>query len=174
MEAAFIRNQMLSKLEEFLIYQGKYHENLLKYGDDRKALLSDKENKSLHTIAKDIRALGQTATEMISEIELNAVMLTTLHEEFNEKLKLKITEINTALTIDYEGVSITRKQLRHSNFVASAGYDEKAEMMDIEFNTGKVYRYKNVPIDFFASIEMRSSLKGLRADLNVYDYEQLK
>ncbi|MBZ0243887.1 MAG: KTSC domain-containing protein [Bacteroidales bacterium] len=156
------------------MYQDKYHENLLKYGDDRKALMSEKEKKSLHTIAKDIRALGQAATEMMSEIELNTVLLTKLHEDFTEKLKQKIADSNAALTITHEGISITRQQLRHSNFVASAGYNEKAEMMDIEFNTGKVYRYKNVPSEFFASVETRSSLKGLRADLNAFEYEQIK
>ncbi len=111
---------------------------------------------------------------MIDEIETNTALLTTIHQNLVKTMGAKIAEIKRSLTIEHDGISISRNLLKHSNFVTSAGYDQQTKCMDIAFNTGKVYRYKNVPSTFYESLETRSSLKGLRNDLSAFEYEQLE
>lgn len=47
-----------------------------------------------------------------------------------------------------------------SSNVASVGYDEKSETLEIEFNNGTIYQYYNVPKPIYDEM-MLSTSKGM-------------
>lgn len=47
----------------------------------------------------------------------------------------------------------------NSTNILSIGYEEEAQMLEIEFNTKRIYRFSNVPPHVYASL-MRSSSHG--------------
>ena len=55
-----------------------------------------------------------------------------------------------------------------SSAIASIGYDESSCTLEIEFRTGTVYQYENVPENVYQGLVAASS-KGLYFDLHVRD-----
>lgn len=47
----------------------------------------------------------------------------------------------------------------NSSNILSVGYDKASQMLEIEFNTKRVYRYSNVPPHVYAGL-MKSSSHG--------------
>jgi hypothetical protein len=52
-----------------------------------------------------------------------------------------------------------RRQRLNSTSVRSVGYDEFSQDLEVEFSSGKIYRYHDVPYGMYASL-MRASSKG--------------
>ncbi len=55
-----------------------------------------------------------------------------------------------------------------SSAIASIGYEESSGTLEIEFRTGTVYRYENVPENVYQGLVTASS-KGLYFDQHVRD-----
>lgn len=49
-----------------------------------------------------------------------------------------------------------RQNVRSSN-IASIGYDESSETLEIEFNRGGIYQYSNVPLSVYNRLMIASS-----------------
>ncbi|WP_428033424.1 KTSC domain-containing protein [Amphritea sp.] len=62
-----------------------------------------------------------------------------------------------------------------SSNIASVGYDEATETLEVEFINSAIYQYYNVPINIYESL-MRESSKGqfLHAYIkNIYPYSRV-
>lgn len=55
-----------------------------------------------------------------------------------------------------------------SESIASIGYDEDAEVLEVEFATGAVYRYRGVPLDAFEDLRQAPS-KGAHFNRHIKD-----
>jgi hypothetical protein len=67
-----------------------------------------------------------------------------------------------------------RENVSSSN-LASVGYDEENEILEIEFNHGGIYQYFNVPInEYEALMSADSHGKYFAANIrNYYEYQKL-
>ena len=55
-----------------------------------------------------------------------------------------------------------------SESIASVGYDDDAEVLEVEFVTGAVYRYRGVPQDVFEDLRQAPS-KGAFVNRRIKD-----
>jgi hypothetical protein len=63
-----------------------------------------------------------------------------------------------------------------SSMIQAAGYDEQTSTLEVVFNSGKTYRYFEVPNSVYLEL-MESDSKGsyMRSDvIDCYPYEQVK
>jgi len=58
-----------------------------------------------------------------------------------------------------------RQNVRSSN-IASIGYDESSETLEIEFNRGGIYQYSNVPLSVYNRL-MNASSHGVYFASNI-------
>ncbi len=68
-----------------------------------------------------------------------------------------------------------RQQVRSSN-VVSVGYDERSQMLEVEFNTGAIYEYYGVPSCKHLALMRDSSIGGyLNAEIKRrYRYRKVR
>ena len=59
---------------------------------------------------------------------------------------------------DWSAISIQREEVRSSN-LASVGYSARAGVLEIEFHSGAIYRYRDVPAAVHAEL-MSAESKG--------------
>lgn len=59
---------------------------------------------------------------------------------------------------DWIEIMIERKEVASSN-LASVGYDARAKVLEIEFHSGAIYRYRDVPAEIHAGL-MSAESKG--------------
>lgn len=63
-----------------------------------------------------------------------------------------------------------------SSSLASVGYDEENEILEVEFNYGGIYQYFDVPKEEYEAL-MNAPSHGRYYSLNIrndYDYERIK
>jgi hypothetical protein len=60
--------------------------------------------------------------------------------------------------VDWIGIAIGRKEVTSSN-LASVGYDARAKVLEVEFRSGAIYRYRDVPAEIHAEL-MSAESKG--------------
>jgi hypothetical protein len=68
-----------------------------------------------------------------------------------------------------------RRSVKSSN-IASIGYDEALQLLEIEFNTGAVYQYKGVVKEIYEAL-MTAKSHGIYFNSmikNVYAFSQIK
>ncbi len=69
-----------------------------------------------------------------------------------------------------------RTPVKSSNLV-SVGYDQQQQILEIEFNTGSIYQYLNVPADLYNGL-MSADSQGRYFDAQIrnagYVYRQIK
>lgn len=53
-----------------------------------------------------------------------------------------------------------RREEVNSSMMAAFGYDEAAQVLEVEMNSGKIYRYKDVPLEEVDGLRSASS-KGV-------------
>jgi len=59
---------------------------------------------------------------------------------------------------DWSEILIQRKEVRSSN-LASVGYSARTKVLEIEFHSGAIYQYRNVPAEVHAEL-MSAESKG--------------
>jgi hypothetical protein len=162
--------QMLAKLEEFCFYTDKYIQELNK---ERKVIgreLSESELKEFDELSQQIITYKHSNSEIINELDIVAVRLTVLHNEYVTKHNSKINDLKAKLTNTHNEITITMRLLPYSTFAIAAGYLEEHQLMDLEFSSGKVYRYSKVPKELFEKIITKGSMRGLRQELNNFEF----
>lgn len=174
MDNQFIRQQTISKLEEFKLYYKRYIENVEKETANMALFLSEESKEEMKSVVKDLQHFDEKADEIIDDIQLVSVRLSVLYQEYLNILKTKKAELRAHLTIEHEGITIVRVPLTYSTFASSAGYDVATSTLDIEYSSGHVYRYKNVPKEFYEKMSNIKSMKGLRIELDKYEYIKIK
>ena len=60
------------------------------------------------------------------------------------------------------------RQLVRSSNICSVGYEVGIQMLEIEFHSGGIYRYSDVPEDIYRGL-MRASSKGSYFHQNIKD-----
>lgn len=174
MDRSFIRMQMLAKLEEFCFYSEKYLKELNK---ERKVIgveLTEEELKEFDDMTQQIFNFKHSSSEIIDEIDVIAIRLKSLYEEYVKRHNSKVIEYKNKYSFEYEGVTIKRKPLQYSTFAISLGYDADTQLMDIEFKGGKIYRYKNVPEEFYLKASVKNSLRDLKQELSNFEFVTIK
>ena len=71
-------------------------------------------------------------------------------------------------------ITVMKRQAVESSNIASIGYDEKNQILEIEFNHGGVYLYMDVPLDIYETL-MDADSHGKYFSANIRnDYEYVK
>jgi len=174
MENKFICQQAIAKLEEFKLYYKMYIENVKKESEIMQPLLSVELKQEIKDGILDIDEMDATADELISEIEIASSRITAVFNEYWNKLKKRQEDYIDQMTFEFDGVKIYRTPLKFSTFAISVGYDVTTNTLDIEYPTGHIYRYKNIPQDFYNSITINNIEKGLKTELESYENIKLK
>ena len=67
------------------------------------------------------------------------------------------------------------RQSVDSSNLASVGYDDKNQILEIEFNSGSIYQYSNVPQGVYSGLMSAESHGGyFSAHIrNKYDYREI-
>lgn len=61
-----------------------------------------------------------------------------------------------------------RRQHVESSAISSVGYDADAKILEVEFSSGAVYKYREVPAGVYRSL-MKSSSKGRYVSQRIRD-----
>jgi hypothetical protein len=61
------------------------------------------------------------------------------------------------------------RQVVDSESLRSIGYDKRAQMLEVEFKTGSVYRYSSVPIEVWSEF-LQATSKGQFFQVRVRDH----
>ena len=173
MDPSFVRQQMQAKVEEFRLYLAKYMENAEREGQNMKAFLNREEMKEFDNLMANLQKFDRDAITIYDEVDLIAIRFGVLYEIYNRRLNEMTAARKKELTAEHGGITIRREPLKYSSFVVSAGYHSEHRLLDIEFEGGKVYRYQNVPEEFFHDIKSRSSLKDLNKMLKSFQFERI-
>ena len=168
MDTAFIRNQMIAKLKEFEFYNNLYQEAIQKEKDKLLAIHTQEELDEFIEVTQELKDFNDTTNEIIQDIDIIVTRLCVSHKNIMERLGKVVQEHKDENTTGFDGVIITREKLQYSTFAKSAGFNKEKGLMDIEFVNGNVYRYENVPNDFFEKIHSRNSLKGVNVELGKF------
>jgi hypothetical protein len=144
-DAVFLRKMMIAKLEEFKLHYGKYQEAIGQDVNRVRLHLQPHELDEFERFLQHNPDLDAKAEALIQEIEKMVTGFTSfwrlaqVHEEQEELIS------GDGLTCYFDGVAVSRTHLPHGSTVRSIGYNTAAGALDVEFHTGKVYRYFDVP-----------------------------
>ena len=173
MDPSFVRQQMQAKVEEFRLYLAKYLENAEREKQNMSAFLRKEEMKEFENLIANLQKFDRDAISIYDEIDLIAIRFGVLYEIYNQRLEETTAAKQKALIAEYEGITIRREPMKHSSFVKSAGYHPEHKLLDIEFDGGKVYRYRDVPIEFYEKMRSKNSLKDLNKELKAFAFERI-
>jgi hypothetical protein len=67
-----------------------------------------------------------------------------------------------------------RRQPIHSSMIASAGYDKKKSVLEIEFNSGAIWHYYDVTEKIFEGLKKSSSAGRYFDDYIKDEYEEMR
>jgi hypothetical protein len=118
--------------------------------------------------------LGPEYTEIEQDFGITVVQLSVLHSDLIKTLKTKVEESIKNRTTTFENVTIVRQSLKYSQLADSIGYDKELKIMDIGYSSGSIYRYYNVPEEYFESLKTRNSLKGFKTEIATYEVKRIK
>lgn len=164
---------MQARLLEFIMYYDTYLEFVEKQKDLIDDNLSGIDRDEFRKFLSEWDHLDDTAHEMINEIELRYLRLKDFWEQAEIIFKEKQKELHSKLTHSHNGISISRQPLPYSSYAASAGYDKDNQCLDIEYKTGKLYRYMNVPKEVFEKILILKSLRDMKAIIEQFEFERI-
>lgn len=151
-----------------------YIDNAKKEYENMMPLLTPELKHEMNDAFADIADMDETITDMITDFEISCTRFVAVFKEYLPVLQKKLQTDKDQLTKLHEGLSITRQVLTYSSFAISAGYDAANSTMDIDFGSGVIYRYLRVPKEFFDKIMTIKSLKGVRAELNSFEFKKLE
>lgn len=174
MELSTIRQQIEIKQFELRNLVEKYIEEL-DFQIKQFTPVIDKESK---VEIKSFNEALNEISETYRELEIDFTAQTTLFKEIYMSLYSKAEEhlknIREKMTVNHEGISITRQQLKYSTVVLSAGYDKTNRIMDLEYKSGGIYRYYEVPEEFVETMLTRSSIRNLKKEIEVFRYVKIQ
>lgn len=168
MELLFVRNQIELKLKETEVLINLYAEGLEKEFSVLDIVIDEPQKKEIEGLITHIESISEELIEIEQEFSITVSQLTTLYPEIHKKYKLKVEELIKSRTSTFENITIIRQPLRFSQLADSIGYNKENRLMDIAYSSGNVYRYYEVPEDYFEKLKMRNNLKGFKAEIAQY------
>ena len=174
MDLIFTRNQIEMKLMElnqlFNIYIDGVENQMLPI----QSLLEKKETTELKRNISQIKETRDLIKENGREFELLVIELQTLYSTKMTQVKLILEEHEKNRTLTFEGITIIRNSLAYSLLAQSIGYDHETRTMDIEFTQGTVYRYYDVPLDYYQTVLSRNNLKGFKEEIAQFKFIKIQ
>lgn len=168
MELSFIRNQIELKIKETEVLINMYEEGLEKEFSVLDIVIDETQKKEIDGLINQIGSITEDIDEIEQEFSITVAQLTILYPEIQKKYKLKVEELIKSRTSTFENITIIRQPLRFSQLADSIGYDKENRLIDIAYSSGNVYRYYEVPEDYFEKLKMRNNLKGFKTEIAQY------
>jgi len=160
MDAHFLRQMMIAKIEEFRMYHQQY-ESLVKPRLDFIELhLEASEKSDFKQFIIERPDMEQWSEDIIHEINHRTEMLQSYYAHALESYK-KEGELGKGMLITHDGITVQRMHLLHGTVVLSIGYNSEAKVLDVEFSNHKVYRYFEVPEQILEHINKDKAGSGL-------------
>jgi hypothetical protein len=173
MEPSFIRQQIEAKLAEASFFLSLYIENCEREQKFMINYLSEEDQKTFTEVLRDLKEMASSTSELATEVDLAAARLKVLFEEYLSLRMKRQKEIQARLSSTHDGITITRNPLKWSSYGHSVGYNEEHALLDIEYQGGKVYRYKNAPKELFEKISLLSSLRDLKKSIDGLEFVKI-
>ena len=174
MDLTFIRNQIELKLKESETLLDIYISGLEKEFSSLNTVMNESDKSSFNDLFIELKTFSDAIMEIELDFGITVVQLTVLHSEINKTLKSKVEERTKSRTTTFENVTIERQSLKYSQLADSIGYDEELKIMDIAYSSGSVYRYYNVPPEYFESLKTRNNLKGFKTEIAMYEVKKIE
>ena len=168
MELSFIRNQIELKLKETEVLINLYAEGLEKEFSVLDIVIDETQKKEIDGLINQIGSIIEDLDEIEQEFSIVVAQLTTLYPEIHKKYKLKVEELIRSRTSTFENITIIRQALRWRQLADSIGYDKEHKLMDLAYSSGSVYRYYEVPEEYFETLKTRNNLKGFKTEIAEY------
>ena len=168
MDLAFIRNQIELKLKEAETLLSIYNTGLEKEFTLLNTVMNKSEQSSIEVLFNELKSFSDAIKEIEQDFGITVVQLTVLHSDIIKTLKTKVEEKTKSRTTTFENVTISRQSLQYSQLADSIGYDKEFKIMDIGYSNGSIYRYYNVPEEYFESLKIRNNLKGFKTEIASY------
>jgi hypothetical protein len=174
MDLAFVRNQIELKLKEAETLLNIYTSGLEKEFASLNSVIEKSEQSAIDDLFNELKSISETINEIEQDFGIAVVQLTVLHSDIIKTLKSKLEERTKSRTTTFEDVTIVRQGLQYSKLADSIGYDKELKIMDIGYSTGSIYRYYNVPTEYFESLKTRNNLKGFKTEIAAYEVKKIK
>lgn len=173
MDLAFIRNQIELKLKEAETLINIYTTGLEKEFASLNSVINKSEQSAIDDLFKELKSISDSINQIEQDFGITVVQLTVLHSEIIKTLKSKVEERTKSRTTTFENVTIERQSLKYSQLADSIGYDKELKIMDIAYSSGSVYRYYNVPSEYFESLKTRNNLKGFKTEIAAFEVKKI-
>ena len=173
MDLIFIRNQIELKLKESELLLNLYTSGLEKEFSSLNSVINESEKATIEDLFNELKSFSEVTYELEKDFGITVVQLTVLYSDIIKASKPKIAESLKSRTATFENVTIERQVIKYSQLAESIGYDNELRIMDIAYATGGVYRYYNVPKEYFESLKNRNNLKGFKAEIAVYEVKKI-
>ncbi len=144
MDTFFLRQIMLSKLEEFKMYHHLYTEKTNNQIEFIKEYLDEDHKKDFYDFQLARPDLELMSHDMINEINLRTKMLHGFYQHSMDNYD-ELHRNGSPLSLTHNGVQVRRMRLPHGTIILSIGYNPVDKVLDVEYKNQKVYRYKGVP-----------------------------
>jgi hypothetical protein len=174
MDLGFLRNQIELKLKEAETLLSIYNSSLDKEFSSLNKAINESEKSSIDELLNELKSFSDAIIEIQQDFGITVVQLSVLHSDLIKTLKTKVQEITVSRTTTFENVTIVRQSLKYSKFADSIGYDKEFKIMDIGYSSGGIYRYYNVPEEYFESLKTRNNLKGFKTEIAMFEGKQIK
>jgi uncharacterized tellurite resistance protein B-like protein len=132
-------------------------------------VIDEDQRKELKGLLLEIESYNEAAKEIEEEFQITVAQLSVIHAEILKKAKSIAVESVNNRTSTFEDITIIRHPLKYSKFVESVGYDKESKSLDVCYNSGSVYRYYNVPEEYFNDVINRSNFKGYKTEIAKFD-----
>lgn len=174
MELAFVRNQIELKLNETDMLLSTYLEGIEKEFALLKDAVDETRKVEIESLFSELKTFSTNIKEIELDFGISIVRLKLLHAELAKNHNLKVAAKIKSRTTTFEDITIVRTALQYSQLADSIGYDNENRLMDIGYASGSVYRYYNVPVEYFESLKDRNNLKGFKTEIAVYEVKKIE
>jgi hypothetical protein len=174
MDLPFLRNQIELKLSELDSLLSNYNSRLKREFKFFSDVIDDDQRKELKGLLLEIESCKEAAKEIEEEFQITVAQLSLIHTEILKKAKSIAVEYGKNMISTFEDVTITRQPLKYSQFVDSIGYDKVSKSLDVCYNSGSIYRYYNVPEEYFDDLTNRNNFKGFKTEIAKFDSKKIE
>ena len=174
MDLPFTRNQIELKLKEAEMLLNIYTSVVDNEFSSLHTVMDESEKSAIDELLNELKSFSDALIEIEQDFGIAVVQLTAVHSEMIKSLKSKVEERTKNRTTTFENVTIVRQSIQYSQLADSIGYDKELKIMDIGYSSGSIYRYYNVPKEYFESLKTRTNLKGFKTEIANYELKKIK
>ena len=174
MDLSFVRNQIELKFNEISSLQEIYISGVKAEFENLKTVIDIELEKDLESQFEELEKCRNDISSINQSFNIAVVRLTVSYQELQIKYKKYLDAKRKNLTAEHDGIALSRVLLQWSDMADSAGYDKEKHILDISFKTGGVYRYFDVPYEFYEKLTNRRSFKGFKNELSKFEFKKIE